>query len=88
MHWDIRLGRRNSLDTPDRFAELGDLGVDDGLPIDLNIPVGVGDGRRMRDLDRLPVGDLALLCGGQLVQDLFDVLGVPEDGGDVREQQV
>ena len=35
-----------------------------------------------------PVRDLALLRGGQLVEDLLDVLGVAEDAGDVREQQV
>ena len=84
----IRLGRRDVLDAVDRLAELGDLGVDDGLHVDLDVPVGVGDGRRLRDLDRLPLGDLALLRGGQLVEDLLDVLGVPEDAGDVREQQV
>src|SRR5437763_829233 len=54
----------------------------------LNAPFPIGDGRRLWDLDGLPAGDLALLCSGQLVEDLLDVLGVPEDAGDVREQQV
>ena len=80
--------RRDVLDAVDGLAELGDLGVDDGLHVDLDVPIRVGDGRRLRDLDGLPGLDLALLRGGQLVEDLLDVLGVPEDAGDIREQQV
>ena len=49
----IGLGRRDVLDAPDGLAELGDLGIDDGLHVDLDVAVRVGDGRRLRDLDRL-----------------------------------
>ena len=84
--WGVGVDRRDVLDAPDGLAEFGDLGVDDGLDVDLDVAVAVGDRRRLRDLDGLAVRDLALLRGWQLLEDLLDVLGVAEDTRDIGEQ--